>query len=538
VTEFTVDNPNPVTFEVDPERRTIRGLALPFGDVAVSQGRRYTFAADTLTWGKVKVLDGHDWTKALGIADLEQTPEGILATMRIARGPRGDEALALAEDGVYDGLSAGLAAGLETTVLDGVHHSTRGVIREVSLTPLPAFERAEVRSVAASAAPNKEIAHMTEQTATVEETTPAVVELSSASTSALAEALAALAAPQTPARTTVAAGATVVTEPAPYRFDGIAGAHGFIDDLRAGYTQGDGAARQRLDTFLGEAFAVTSGNVGALNPTENRPELYVPNLQFNTPLYDLVSTGTLDDKTPFTVPKFGTATGLVGNHTEGVEPTPGAFTATNQTVTPAPISGKVEIVREVWDQGGNPKADAIIWGEMVGAYYEQRETKIAAALATTATAELNLAGAVDGPLAKALTNYYAGLQFVRGGNRFTATAADSKLFLALTNAQDTGGRNLFPVLGPANAQGQVDGGLSEVNLGNQRIKAAWALAQGANTRSYNFVPSSVWAWFSAPQRLTFEYQVKSIDMAVWGYGATAILRDSDVKPIDYDTSDV
>jgi hypothetical protein len=40
---------------------------------------------------------------------------------------------------------------------------------------------------------------------------------------------------------------------------------------------------------------------------------------------------------------------------------------------------------------------------------------------------------------------------------------------------------------------------------------------------------------SAPKRFTFEYQVKSIDMAVWGYSATAVLRDTDVKRIDYST---
>ena len=65
------------------------------------------------------------------------------------------------------------------------------------------------------------------------------------------------------------------------------------------------------------------------------------------------------------MPKFSTASGLVGAHTEGVEPTPGAFTATNQTVTPAPVSGKIEINREVWDQGGSPQADGIIWAEML-----------------------------------------------------------------------------------------------------------------------------------------------------------------------------
>jgi hypothetical protein len=52
------------------------------------------------------------------------------------------------------------------------------------------------------------------------------------------------------------------------------------------------------------------------------------------------------------------------------------------------------------------------------------------------------------------------------------------------------------------------------------------------------VPSSVYAWASAPKKFVFEYRVSAIDLAIWGYTATAILRDSDVKPIDYTTADV
>lgn len=328
-----------------------------------------------------------------------------------------------------------------------------------------------------------------------------------------------------------------MTEELPYRFDGISGQHGFLEDIKAAFSGHDSEAKQRLDTFMDEAFAVTTTNVTNLNPTQNRPELYVPNLSFTRPLFDLVSKGNIDDKTPFTVPRFNSASGLVADHTEGVEPTPGAFSATNQTISPAPVSGKIEINREVWDQGGSPQADGIIWGEMLNAYYEAVEAKIAARLATTGTAELNLAGAVDGPLQTALVGYFSGLQFVRGGNRFTATAADSKLFSALVGAKDGSGRPLFPVLGPSNANGTVESGFDSVSVGSQKVAAAWALAQGTNTRSYNFVPSSVWCWTSTPKRFTFEYQVKSIDMAIWGYVGTAILRDSDVKPIDYDTAD-
>ncbi len=181
--------------------------------------------------------------------------------------------------------------------------------------------------------------------------------------------------------------------------------------------------------------------------------------------------------------------------------------------------------------------DTIIWGDMLNAYYEAIEAKIAAALPAVGTAELNLASAVDAPLVDAMVNYYAGLQFVRGGNRYTSLVVDGSLFPALVNAKDTTGRKLLPVLGATNAQGTTSGAFDRVQIGNQTARAAWALGTGNTARSFSFVPSSVWCWASAPKKFLFEYQVKSVDMAIWGYSATAVLRDSDVKPIDYTTAD-
>lgn len=340
--------------------------------------------------------------------------------------------------------------------------------------------------------------------------------------------------------TPAAPGAFQVKEESPYRFDGTKGAHSFSQDIRDAHLSHDTEAASRLHGFLEDAwdaFAVSTTNTGALNPTKNRPELYVPNLQYSRPLWDLVSNGVVDDVTPFTIPKFSSASGLVGAHTQGTEPTPGAFAATSQTITPTPLSGKIEINREVWDQGGSPQADQIIWAEMLGGYFEAIETRIATALAAVGTAEVNLASAVDEALVDGVQNILVGLQFVRGGNRFTSLALDGMLFPALVNASDTTGRKLLPVIGASNAQGQVSAGFDGVQIGNLTGRAAWALGATNASKSYLFVPSSVYAWASAPKRFTFEYQVKSIDMAIWGYAATAVTRDSDVKPIDYTTAD-
>jgi len=556
--------PAGTVFAVDREKRVIRGLAVPFGVAAVKDGKRFTFSKGTVrpygeALSSVKLWVSHDKATATGVLfEAEDTDEGYAVALRVARGAAGDHALSMAEDGVWDGLSIGPNEGAKYRLAqDGTYEAVDIPIHEISLTPAPVFGGARVRSVTFDIEENQMkctkcgVVHGAGITDCKPEDVTAFEASLGAGTAfdmtglvepltvALTEAFGHLVPdPQGHAEKISATDGLEVNEPSPYRFDGLPGEHSFAMDLRASQS-GDSAAKQRLDEFVEElaAFAVTTTNTASLNPVKNRPDLYVPNLQFSRPLWELVTTGVLDDITAFTIPKFASASGLVGTHTQGVEPTPGAFAATVQTVTPTAKSGKIEINREVWDQAGNPKADGIIWAEMLGGWYESLETMIATALAAVGTAELNLASAVDAALVKALTGYFAGLQFVRGGNRFTAFASDGNLFPALVNAADTAGRPLLPILGAQNAQGQTSGGFDRVQVGNQTVRAAWALGTGNDKKSYNFVPSSVWAWASTPKRFEFEYQVKSIDMAIWGYGAAAVTRDSDVKPVDYTTAD-
>jgi hypothetical protein len=516
-----------IQFSVDQETRVISGLIVPFG-VNPIDGRAVSFKKGDIGWSSYKAVKlnlDHDSKTSFGYGlTLAEGEKGIEGSFKVADGPRGDEALALAASGVYDGLSVNL---YKPEGKEKFH------LTHVALTAEPAFDQARVNRIAASAASNKEGAHvMGDNTETAE-----APQDFSAVTNAISEGFASL---NLPPREVVPAGNVQVKEELPYRFDGGKAAHSFSQDIRDAYMSHDAEAMTRLNGFLDdawEAFAVTTTNTGSLNPTKNRPELYVPNLQYSRPLWDLVTNGTVDDVTPFTVPKFSSASGLVGAHTQGTEPTPGSFAATSQTITPTPLSGKIEINREVWDQGGSPQADQIIWAEMLGGYFEAIEARIATTLAAVSTTEVNLAGAVDESLVDAVQNMLVNLQFVRGGNRFTALALDGMLFPALVNASDTTGRKLLPVLGATNAQGQVSAGFDGVQIGNLTGRAAWALGSTNASKSYLFVPSSVYAWASAPKKFVFEYQVKSIDMAIWGYAATAVTRDSDVKPLDYTDAD-
>jgi HK97 family phage prohead protease len=541
---LTFETTTSEVFEVNAETRTIKGLVVPFGVVG-DNGRKFTFSKDTdFTWpgdvSRVKLLMGHDFSAPVGYATaLEKGENGITGTFKVARGPEGDRALSMAEDRVYDGLSMGLGKDAKFVLKDGVFHGTSAPIGEVSLTPLPAFDDARVTSVAASAVTERKEPTVGDKTETPEAPDFGVV---LSKINELDQKFTALT--NLPAREVVKAGESFqVTEALPYRFDGGTAEHGFLNDIIASKF-GSGDAGTRLNKFLTEVFAneVTTGNVSALNPTQNRPELFVPALHYGRPLWNLVTQGTLDNVTAFTVPKFGSITGnATSAHTQGTEPTNAGYTATSQTITPGAISGKAILNREVVDQGGNPATDQIIWGEMVASYYNGVETALATLLNASTTTELNLQGAsatADAALVKAIKAKVSGLQFVAGGDRFTGFAAADDLYGALVAAADTTGRPLLPTLGPTNADGSLAPSYESVQVGPKRIVPSWSLAGLGNAkRSFLFVPTSVYAWVSAPKRIDIEYQVKSVEIGIWGYQATAITRDSDVLPIDFTTAD-
>lgn len=574
-----------VHFKVDQAKRQITGLITPYGDARGEHaGQLFAFTKGSIRIpedpSRVKMLVNHDPSSAIGfMVSYDDRDDALYGTFQLDGSPEADRALQKASDRVWDGLSAGFVPGSKFRLKDGVQFAVDAPMYETSLCPSPAFADARVQSVAL-AADTEGIITMTETTvapAADQQATPSADgksveqqvtetlaqfgikpgdslsfnQVTKAIEDGFAHLQAAAGGPTqvaaVPGNGQVAGAQFQVNEELPYRFNApTRGEHGFVEDLRD-MQHGNAVAKQRLDKFLehmGPAFAVTRTNVAAFNPVQNRPELYVPNLDYQRPLWDSVSTGTLDNITAFTIPKFASASGLVGPHTEGVEPTPGAFSASVQTVTPTAISGKVEIDREVLDQGGSPQTDTIVWQEMQRAYWESIEQDIATTLDALAAntlytgAEINFSGAVDGALDDEFTDLFTGLQFVRGGNRYTAFVSDGQLYAAITGAKDTTGRSLYPLLGPTNADGTVQPTLSAANVKGQTIRPAWALGSAVSSNSYLFVPSSVWAWASAPRRFSFEYQVKSVDMAIWGYTGSAVLRNTDVARIDYTTADV
>lgn len=550
-----------LTFKVDRESRTITGLAVPYGAVAESGGMSWSFSKGTLTYAdakRVKLLVSHDWGRAVGYASkIEDTDEGLIASFKVARGAAGDEALSMAEDGVWDGLSIGVAGGGRFDVKDGVNHAVSAPLVEISLTPAPAYDAARVTSVAAEAAhtrkdspvenENKPEAVAPAVTASADQVAP-VINVEAPTFEGLAEAIgtaiaAALPAPvEAPAVIASAEGASaVVNEPLPYRFDGTRGQYEFSADLfEVAKRGGDMAdAGVRLDKFMSAAFDVASTNVTDLNPARNRPDMYVDQLDYSTPLTDAIRKGTLADQVPFVLPKFNSSANLVGDHTEGQAPTEGSFTATSQTITPGAMSGKVEITREVVDAGGSPQVSGLIWRQVIRAWNEALEAKSATLLNAASPAALATLAAAsqDAALADPILAGLAGLQFIRGGARMREFYVAQNLFQALAAAQYTDGRSIFPLVSPQNTPGSTETDFGAIKVGAYVARPAWALSTatvGDSESSYLFNKDDVHLWASAPQRFSFDYRVELVDLAVWGYVATAITRIDGVRELAYD----
>jgi hypothetical protein len=586
-TDFADAPPAPT---VDQATRTITGLAVPYGAVANKYGMKITFDAGSLEYSEpARMAHLMDHMTPVGFhRSITDGPAGPVVSLAVLDGPEGspvkaqrDQLLYDAEHGLYSGLSVGVDYSLDpedgdvTIDDDGVYHVVRATWRETSTTYMPAFDDARVTRVAATRtggnpmdpcqhcgqrhAPNIACATFRSHTAPpVPPPAPPVPPEPQPDPQSFAAFTAWQHTQRPPA---LPAGPTAVdphhtpaqvTEPPPYRFDRQgnlrAGTHDFSADLFKGWhpSESDAAARSRAETFLRETFdpdakqfAITPANVTALNYPANRPDMYVDQLEYQYPLWDAVNKGTLADVTPFVIPKFSSSSGLVADHVTGTEPTPGAFTATAQTLTPSAVSGKVEITREAFDQGGNPQMSGLIFNQMRRGYYEALEQYVQAqlvALAASITDITITTAAVDSVLDQALTAALVPLQYVRGGDRFRKVFTQIDLYKAMAAAKDSAGRRLYPAIGPQNAMGTIDPQLTQIDAHGKQWIPAWATAATGvvAASSWMFDPEKVCAWATPPQRIDIVWRVAWVDMGIWGYKAFGVTDFNGIRELVYD----
>lgn len=542
--------PQLITFamkaDTEESGRTIKGLAIPANEAGTKNGIAWKFAKNSIEFGsRTPLLAYHDSNKPVGkLTASEWTDRGLEVSFSVSKTNQGDEVLTLARDGVL-GLSLGIeirnpndaklteerdAEGRVTKLVMSVK---KAFAREVSATPVPVFEGAAIDSATFSADIFK-----TKEPAMGDPNSPQVAPPVTVNFDHEAFSKSLIEALGTNKPGVVPFGEGVQSEPSLYRFDGGRGEYDFSTDLFAG-AKGDTEALARAQGYIKEHFDVDQADAAALNPTRTRPDLYVDQKDYRYPLLDATLKGSLADNTPFSFPKFSSSSGLVAAHTEGTEPTPGAFAATSQTVTPAANSGKVEITREVFDQGGNPQVSGLIWRQMVRAWNESLEAAVVSLLDGEAASITDIAittAAADEALSDDLSAAFVALQYTRGGFRFDQFAVQVDLYKALAQATDANGRPLFPMLGATNANGTVQSRFATMDIHGVTGYPSWALAAtgAVSANSWLFDSEAVHLWASTPQRLNFEYRVAYVDMALWGYKATAISDYAGVRQVTYD----
>lgn len=559
-------------FKADPEKRTVSGLLLPF-NVPTSDGRKIRFAEGSVTWQKaavsrIKLDREHDLGQLLGSATkVDAGDTGVTAAFKVARTPAGDEALALAADGALDGLSA--VVRITDAIPDPVHEGgtlvTAAQLVRATLTADPAFDDARVSDVALTSEGNAPMSNATEpQAPAAPAAAPDTTTAFAAAVDTLGKIAARLEAAPPVGREAVPAGHAVgfsVTEPPVYTFQAGQGPS-LVRDVFAARVNRDADADARLRKFEAQQaeaaqFATVNRTVGAnVIPPGYRPDLYVPQLFQGRPLADMLQKGSITDATPFTIPKFGSASGATADHVEGTNPSDGTLAlATSVTVTPGAISGRFRITREIID-ASNPAIDAIAAQALRESYSQQTEGKVysllngASGVGGTITSGFVPSGAAVVALGVGGTvgsNSDEGVLLVNGLRQqivdypFRRFARPDRLALsqeasrALAAATDSTGRPLLPRIGAMNASGTVSTLDQAFDIDGLAGVPAWSIT-GNTAADFDTVmwnSTDVWMWESP--LLSFRYEEvagpANIDLALFGYFATAVLRGSTFSAI-------
>jgi HK97 family phage prohead protease len=454
--------------EADVAARTLTGTLVPYEVVGYTSWGPTVFAAGSLDIpDRVVLVKGHDEEQPAGLlASHDDNAQRLYGSFKVAATSLGDQLLLEASEGIRTGFSVGVQVdAYEIDEENDWIRVTRASLQHVGHVTFPAFADAQVDKVAASRTTNKEKKIMDED------------EVNALITAALdkdkLEAAQAAGGTPPPADIPGPGGGARVQDPFPYR-PGV-DASFFRDMLNASH---DPDARERFATAttMMTAAAETS-DVSEIIPTTYRPDLYVPQLNVPTPVIDAFSQFTIDAPNPFRIPKFGSAAGLVSNHTEGTNPAVAADDAIGfdeQVVTPTARSGRYRCSREMVE-GSNPAVDAII----MAAIREEASAEAETYAATTFLAGATSGTAIDDDLAP--TGQVRQRMITFNTNRKRASEvflAGADLFSALALEVDGAGRPMNPEMGPTNAAGSVEAGMEALSVSGRRTPLASAISTG------------------------------------------------------------
>jgi uncharacterized protein len=490
----------------DSASRTISGKIVPLNVEAGSTNMgKVIFASGSIEIPdpkSIKLLNQHDIKKPLGRGiSFSESENSIDAVFSISRSQRGTEALILAEEGLQSGLSIG-AEVLKSKIKDGITYVSAARLVEVSLVTEPAFKSAQVTEIAAEESAVEEPIQPTEsETATVEETTPAVE-----ATPVEAPAVEA-------ARPTVSA--AYYTKP---RIE-LTAAKYAENSIRAAL--GDESARQYL-----LAADNTTDNAG-LVPTRQLSEIINPLGTTIRPSIEAISRGVLPDAgMTFEIPKISQMP-VVSEVAEDA-----AFTDTDQnsaflSVSVKKYAGQQTFSVELLDRTSPAFFDELV-RNMAAAYAKATDAAVNAALIAGATADASTtatyptAAELLGVVARGSASVYnatLGLANPFARNMIVNTAQWANIMTLNDN-----GRPIYTASQPMNAGGVATPTALQGNVAGLNLFVTPNTAAGTDTDgSILIVNPDAYTWYESPTyRLRAESTASgSVTIGYYGFGAIA-----------------
>jgi HK97 family phage major capsid protein len=218
-----------------------------------------------------------------------------------------------------------------------------------------------------------------------------------------------------------------------------------------------------------------------------------------------------------------------GVNTTETDPTYGTI-----TVTPKAVMGYSEISRQMLE-ASNPAVDSIVWGDLVGNFYDNVELEVIAAMngqSGVNTVTVSAGAATTGDILAQRTGLLNAIAAIADNNAGDATffAGRNSRWITYLLMQDTTGRPLISTqrYGPSNTLGLGNdiGGFRKVIVGE--LEGLEVATSPTIAASSGFVVNGEEALFSVSPPLQFRFDEPAgpalIRIGVWGYEAVTFGR--------------
>ena len=412
--------------------RQITGLAVPWNVKAtLSGGESVVFLEGSLPEdGKMPMLlEYHDDTRVIGrVTERVSTPEGMMFVAKLSATRAADDALALLADGALDSVSVGAVPTKFKRLADGTLEVSEAKFVELSVVTVPAYESAQVYSVAASSheeeAPDEEVIPTPTPTSEEDE---------------MSEAIEASAVPTAPIQYAAPKREFKLPTAAEYMVKFVAGGSEFAE------------FNQRI---VAAAPNVTTTDTPGILPVPIVSPIYNNFVANYRPLITAMGVRQMPNSGKvFIRPKVTTNTTIGASNGELVALDSGTFVVDDIQITKALYGGYVKLSEESMDMTSPEVLGALI-DDMARVYANETDIAACTTFAAGVSQTEALADITD-PADWVAFIYNSAEQILNNsnGNLPNVLVTNPAYYAALGALVDTAGRPLFPNVGPQNALG-------------------------------------------------------------------------------------